>query len=356
MSDNLKLQPLGIGSLPHKNAEDAFEIVKKDFSQIPFFPQLANLNRNEDMMLQFLEGLPAFSTENSQKFVLNSESEDFLLGLEEFFGDYEEIISDINSPLLEKYSISPDSSSTFSMFENFIKDNKPAYAKGQIVGAFTLCTALKDQNGTAVIYDETLRDIVLKLLILKVLWQIKRIKAANSDTTPIIFMDEPSVSQIGSSAYITISEAQVISMINEISKVIKNNGGLSAIHCCGKCDWRIPIRADVDIINFDAFTYAQNFIVYHREISKFLSHGGKIAWGFVPTCDGEILKHLTAQSLSDKFKDCVKYLTDNGINEKLITDNSMITSSCGAGGLSIKDAKIAMDLVKELSDRLKDEE
>ena len=356
MENDLRLKPIGIGSLPHKNAQDAFEIVKKDFAQIPFFPQLANLNRNEDMMSQFLEGLPSFSVENSQKFVLNSESDDFLMEIEEFFSDYEEIISDINSPLLEKYAISPKCSSTFVLFENFIKENKPLYAKGQIVGAFTLCTALKDQNGTAIIYDETLKDIVLKLLILKVLWQIRRIKTANPDTIPIIFMDEPSVSQIGSSAYITISETQVISMIDEISKIIKNNGGLSAIHCCGKCDWRIPIRADLDIINFDTYTYAQNFIAYHREISKFLCNGGKIAWGFVPTCDGELLKHLSVDILSSKFRDCVKYLTDNGINEKLITDNSMITSSCGACGLSIKDAQTAMDFVNELSGRLIKEE
>jgi len=355
MEENLRLQPLGIGSLPHKNPDEAMKVVAKNFSQIPFFPQLANISRNEDMMLQFLEGLPSFSPESAEKFVLNSESEEFLEGLEEFFSDYEEIISDISSPLLEKYAISPKSSSTFEKFEQFIKENKPQYAKGQIVGAFTLCTTLNDQNGRAVIYDETLRDIIEKLLTLKVLWQIKRIKSANSDTTPIIFMDEPSVSQIGSSAYLTISESKVISMLKEISDTIKSNGALSAIHCCGKCDWRIPIKTGVNIINFDAYTYGQNFNAYHKEISKFLNNGGKIAWGFVPTLDGEILRKLNSEFLAQKFQDSVNYLTKSGINEKLILDNSLITSSCGAGGLSIKDAELAMSLVKELSDRLKRE-
>ena len=181
--------------------------------------------------------------------------------MEDFFNNYEEIIADITSPLLEKYAITEKSSSTFKKFENFIENNKPSYAKGQIVGAFTLCTSLKDQNGRAVIYDDTLRDIIVKLLSLKALWQIKRIKAANKETTPIIFMDEPSVSQIGSSAYITVSGQEVINMIDEISKIIRNNGGLSAIHCCGKCDWRIPVKANADIINFDAYNYSQNFVV-----------------------------------------------------------------------------------------------
>ena len=168
-------------------------------------------------------------------------------------------------------------------------------------------------------------------------------------------MDEPSVSQIGSSAYLTISENEVISMIREISDVIKSHNALSAIHCCGKCDWRIPIKTGVNIINFDAYTYGENFKAYHKEISKFLNNGGKIAWGFVPTLDGTILQKLTVDDLVQKFHNSVNYLTKNGIDEKLIIDNSLITSSCGAGGLSIKDAELAMSLVKELSDRLKRE-
>jgi len=355
MENNLKLQPLGIGSLPHKNPDEAMRVVAQNFPQIPFFPQLANISKNEDMMFQFLEGLPSFSPDKSEKFLLDSESEEFLSGLEEFFSDYEEIISNINSPLLEKYVITSKSSSTFEKFEQFINDTKPHYAKGQIVGAFTLCTTLKDQNGRVIIYDETLRDIIVKLLSLKALWQIRHIKTANPDTIPIIFMDEPSVSQIGSSAYLTISENEVISMLKEISDVIKNNGGLSAMHCCGKCDWRLPIKTGISIINFDAYTYGQNFNVYHKEISKFLNSGGKIAWGFVPTLDGKILHKLSIEDLVQKFHDSVNYLTKNGINEKLIIDNSLITSSCGAGGLSIKDAELAMSLVKGLSDRLKSE-
>ena len=86
-----------------------------------------------------------------------------------------------------------------------------------------------------------------------------------------------------------------------------------------------------------------------------MNNGGKIAWGFVPTLDGEILRKLNSEFLAQKFQDSVNYLTKSGINEKLILDNSLITSSCGAGGLSIKDAELAMSLVKELSDRLKRE-
>lgn len=350
---NLKLQALAIGSLPHNDLTKAINVVKKDFPQIPFFPQLKNINKNEDMIIQFLEGLPSFLPSKLENFTIDSDSEEFFEDLETFFTDYEKITSENNAEILEHYGISKDFSSSFEEFENIIKTTKPQFAKGQIVGPFTLATTLQDNNGKAVIYDETLKDIIVKLLSLKALWQIKRIKKANPDTTPIIFMDEPSISQLGTSAYMTISEAEVIQMLKEISDIIKANGGISAIHCCGKCDWSIPMKAKIELLNPDAYTFAENFSIYYKMIENHLLSGGKIAWGLIPTLDVDALRGTTLKNLIEKFEQAVKYLTNKRIDEKLIIDNSLITSSCGAGSLSIENAERAMDLVSELSKELK---
>lgn len=349
---NLKLQALAIGSLPHNTVESAMEVVKKDFSEIPFYPQLSNINRNEDMTIQFLEGLPSFLPSN-ESFEIDTESEKFFEDLESFFTDYEEIIADTDTEILEKYAISKEFSSTFPEFEKFIKNTKPQYAKAQIIGPFTLAAMLTDQNGINAIFDETLREIVVKLLTLKVLWQIKHIKQANSTTIPIIFMDEPTLSQLGTSAYLTISEKDVVDMLAEISEIIHQNGGISAIHCCGKCDWTILIKAKADIINFDAFAFSEHLGLFAQEIDKFLQDGGKLAWGLVPTLDVEALKNITLADLIKDFGQGIKYLTNKGIDEKLIIDNSLITSSCGAGSLSVELAQKAMDLVFELSNELR---
>ena len=349
---NLKLQALAIGSLPHNTVESAIEVVKKDFSEIPFYPQLSNINRNEDMTIQFLEGLPSFLPSN-ESFEIDTESEKFFEDLESFFTDYEEIIADTDTEILEKYAISKEFSSTFPEFEKIIKNTKPQYAKAQIIGPFTLAAMLTDQNGINAIFDETLREIVVKLLTLKVLWQIKHIKQANSTTIPIIFMDEPTLSQLGTSAYLTISEKDVVDMLAEISEIIHQNGGISAIHCCGKCDWTILIKAKADIINFDAFAFSEHLGLFAQEIDKFLQDGGKLAWGLVPTLDVEALKNITLADLIKDFEQGIKYLTNKGIDEKLIIDNSLITSSCGAGSLSVELAQKAMDLVFELSNELR---
>ena len=353
MADDLKLNCLAIGSLPYKNIEDAMTVVRKDFKSIPFWPQLPKINKNEDMIVQFLENMPSFfSDEKSEKTYLETESDKFFNDIEQFFCDYEEIITDINSDIIEKYAI--NYSLSFPEFIKIIKETKPAYAKGQIVGPFTLATTLVDKTGKCAIYDETLREIIVKTLTIKALWQIKRIKCANQNTIPIIFIDEPSVTQLGTSAFITISQEEVISMLKEISDLIKANGAMSAIHCCGKCDWIIPIKAGVDIITLDAYAYAQNFSLFNNYLTEYFKQGRKIAWGVIPTLNADLLEKADLDKMVKVFEKAVKYLTEKGIDEKIIIDNSLITPSCGAGSLSENLALKAMDLTKQLSVSLKE--
>lgn len=350
---DLSLCALAIGSLPHSVTSEAMELVKDCFSTIPFFPQLANVQKNEDMVFQILERM-AGVVHTPEKFYISSESEDFFMGLEELFMDYEECIADSSSPTLDKYSISKDYSSSFKPFLDIVKEEKPKFAKGQIIGPFTLATSMNDQEGRCAFYDETLREVIVKTLILKALWQIKKIKDANPNTTPIIFMDEPSISQLGTSAFITVSQEDVISILKEVSDVIRENGGLSAIHCCGKCDWTIPIKAGVNILNLDAFMYAENLSLFADDVKDFINNGGYITWGVVPTLDVKALSEITLEVAIEKFENAINLLVKKGLDEKKLLAQSLVSTSCGAGGLSVELAKKAMTLTKELSKSLKE--
>lgn len=352
---DLKLQSIAIGSLPHKDIVSAMKIVRENFPQIPFWPQLAKLNKNEDMIVQFIENLPGLIIDkNSEKIYLENESDEFFEQLENFFLDYEEIISTSDTDILDKYAITDANSSTFKPFLKLINEIKPTYAKGQIVGPFTLATTLTNIDGKCAFYDETLREIIVKTLSLKALWQIKEIKKANQNTIPIIFIDEPSVSQLGTSAFITISKCEVVEILKEISDIIKENGAISAIHCCGKCDWTIPIEADVSIINLDGYAFAQNLSLFSNELKPFLEKGGLIAWGVVPTLDKDALEQTDINEAISKFDEAIEYLVKKGIDKQLLINKSLVATSCGAGSLSIELAQKAMNLVQELSIKLKE--
>lgn len=355
LAKDLRLNCMAIGSLPHKNVDDAMTLIEKNFSQIPFWPQLAKLNKNEDMIFQFLQNIPGLTIDHDlERVYLENESDEFFEKLEEFFMDFEEIISDSTSEALDKYAITEENSSTIRPFLEIVKKTKPQFAKGQVVGPFTLATTLTDKDGKCAFYDETLREIIVKTLSLKALWQIREIKKANETTTPIIFIDEPSISQLGTSAFITISEDEVVSIIKEVSDLIKENGALSAIHCCGKCDWNIPIKIDVSIINLDGYFFAQNLSLFSKELTPYLENGGIIAWGVVPTLDKEALEGADLDVMLAKFDEAIGYLINKGIDETLLLNNSMITPSCGAGSLPIDLAEKAMNLTNELSTALRE--
>lgn len=349
----LTLDCLAIGSLPCDNLEDAMGLVK--IFDIPFWPQLAKISKNEDMIVQFLENMPSFFVE---KDFLDTECDEFFEDIEQFLMDYEEVCADCSKietiDALDKYGISEKYSVTFSKFIELVKNRQPKFAKGQIVGPFTLATTLVDNSGRCAFYDETLKEIIVKTLALKALWQVKQIKCASPNTTPIIFIDEPCLSQLGTSAFLTISQDDVVEMISSISDLIKQSGGISAIHCCGKCDWEVPIKCGVDIINLDAYSYAQNLSVFDESVNKFLENGGKIAWGIVPTLDSAALEKADINTTLKVFEKAVKYLTKKGISEKIILDNSLITPSCGAGSLSEVLARKAMELTVESAKSLKE--
>lgn len=132
MASELTLECLAIGSLPCDSLDKAMEIVERDFANVPFWPQLTNISKKEDMIAQFSDDMSSFC------------------------------------------------SVSFPKFLELIKKTKPKFAKGQITGPHTLSFRIKSDNLT-----DTLAQ--------KALWQINQIKCASPDTIPIIFIDEPSL-------------------------------------------------------------------------------------------------------------------------------------------------------------------
>lgn len=352
----LTLLATAIGSLPYNNTEKATEFIWKNFCDIPFWPQLSQVNSMEDMIIQYSQNIPGMYIDTKQQiFGFNPESDEFYAELEEFYMDYDEIVNEKNFDKLEKYAINSPYSSSIESFCSNIKKHKPAFAKGHITGPFTWGTSICDTEHKCMFYDETYRDIVVKSLTLKALWQIKKMKDCSSSITPIIFIDEPTMSQFGTSAFITVQESDIINALNEIITVINENGAVAAIHCCGKTDWNMLLKTDIKILNFDAFSFTKNLTVYSSQLKTFLNNGGYIAWGIVPTLDVDALTTATVESLYSKLIDGINALRAKGIDKKLILRQSLVTPSCGAGCLDVELAEKAMHLTCTIAKKLRSE-
>ncbi len=340
--EDLKNNCLAVGSLPHKSTEEAINIVRQFYYDIPFCPQLPKLSKNEDMLLQYLENMPGIII-NQNKAYFDKDMSNFsneILKLNEAF---------TNKCNIDDYGLSDNFSKAFKGFIEIIKDTKPKYAKSQITGPYTLALSLKDKNGDIAYNNETYRTIITKTLSLKALWQIKQINKACKDTTPIIFIDEPTLSKTE-----TIKDNEIaIDIIKQVSDTIQNNGAISAVHCCGDCNWSLLTKIGMDMINFDAFVFAEKMENYAKELNVFLENGGKIVWGIVPTLDKNALKETSTKEIEQKLNIAKSYLVKAGINPDLIDNNSLVSTSCGCGSLSVQLAEKAIKITRELSDKLK---
>ena len=354
MKEKLSLCTTAIGSLPHENPVDALNLIFNKLPNFPVWPQLSKVSVNEDMLIQYTENIPGIVyDEKDNRWYFDAEKEDFYEKLEELFLDYESVINDGNLDILDKYAISQDFSSSIPLYLEKIAQTKPLALKGQIIGPFTWGTSLVDRDKKCAFYDETLRDVIIKGLTLKALWQVIQFKKCSPLSIPVIFLDEPTMSQFGTSAFITVSKEDITSCISEISSVLRRFGAIVGVHCCGKTDWSLVIDCDIDMINFDAFSFAESLSLYSTNVERFLQKGGFIAWGIVPTLDVEALKNSNAELLVEKFEYAKDLLVKKGIDEELIIKSSIITPTCGAGCLNMQLASLAIEYLQKIEDILK---
>ena len=356
----LTLNYTGIGSVPLKSEnapKEALDFIFKEFKSVPFWPQLPHFIREEDMIFQYTQNLCGLNV-TPDKYYLEAESEEFFIKLEELFLDYETILAcnDLfeNEQILDKYAILPPNSNAILPFIEGLKTQNPDFVKGSITGPFTFSTSINDIDGKCAYYNEVLREVCVKTLCLKALWQVKEFKKSAPCATPIIFMDEPSISQIGSCAFLSVKNEDVTQMLSEISSALKKFGAISGVHCCGKADWDIVLKSNLDVINFDAYFYAQSLANFAPSVKEFLKNGGWLAFGIVPTLDKEALNVLDEKSLEEKFEQALNCFIKKGFDRKEILERIFITPSCGCGSLDENGAIKALLFTKKLSQYLKE--
>ncbi|MDI6727515.1 MAG: hypothetical protein QMD44_01145 [Thermodesulfovibrionales bacterium] len=325
----------GIGSLPHRNPEEACELILRTFD-IPFWPQLPKRSFRESMIIQYSEGMPYIRTSEKEQeaWIIRDGSDE----LERFYESCEE-----NT----KIAISEDYAMGLHIFLRMIKGRMFRILKGHVTGPLTFTLGLKDNYGRLVYFDEEMREISSMLLKAKVRWQIDLLKQ-HSDNV-IIFIDEPILSAIGSSSYLGVDSEEVLRLLKDMVSAIEEAGGISGIHCCGRADWPLVIKSGARILNFDAFEYFDTLAIYHEDIKSFLKNGGYLAWGIVPTSDA--INSVDDKYINELMDDHLKKLYEH-IPSELVNSQILITPSCGTGSRSIEETIKVFQLVMRLKEAM----
>jgi len=337
--------PTMVGSMPHRNRKEVIEMILNRLDEIPVWPQLSPY-KSEGMMVQYLEGLPGLIQEDDERYIFDTELPNFEEDLYRLYDAYVTVSGDESyRDVLKNFAFGPETGATFYAFTEALERHGKDYIalKGQVVGPFTLLSYLKDKNGRLALYNEKMQDVVPKHLVMKALWQAEELKKYSRRV--IIFFDEPALAGYGSSAFISVSREFIEKMIAEMCSLLQSHGVMVGIHVCANTDWSLLLRSSVDIVNFDAYSYSDKFLLYSSDIRNFVQKGGYIAWGLVPTDESEKIWKESVESLEALLVKMIEDLSDKGLVKGDIFRSSLVTPSCGCGTLTVEDAEKVLDLL-----------
>jgi len=342
-----------VGSLPHTDVALGTRLTLESTPEIPSWVQFPRRVFRENMMVQFTEGMPGL-VEESDRVYFDTTSFDFVEQLTDFYTRYLAVTEGGDPAALDSFGLSPQYAAGFAEFVARLPEQAtpPVMLKGQVTGPFTLGTNLLDQDRRCSYYDAQLRDVIVKTVAMKALWQITQLSPFNPRV--MIFLDEPALLGFGSQTFITVSREDIIGDINEVVATIHAQGGLAGVHCEANTDWSLLMESDLDILDFDAYDHMQAITLYPAELRTFLERGGWLGWGIVPTLDREAAATETPPSLLARFDEGVERLVHKGFDRELLLRRALITPSCGAGGVLTEPlAERVLGLLRELSIELR---
>ncbi len=349
--------PLLIGSLPMNNYKEATELIFEYTPEIPLWPQLP-VFKEEGMVEQFMPGLPGLVQEQGKSY-LDTEKQGFEEEYLVFFEAYLAVNEEEGDLETSIFPFTPETGKGFKEFlrqvDEKLDKNEPACValKGQVTGPITFGTAVKDQTDRSIFYNEKLKEIFVKKLAMNAKWQAKEF--AKRGSIPIIFIDEPSLAGLGTSAYITITKEDVTETIEEIVDAVHEESGLAGVHVCANTQWDVLLTSNIDVISFDAYSYFEKFFLFPEDIKKYLKRGSLLAWGIVPTHKEDIIEKETVDTLFSKLEEQLNHAQKKGIDKQLLLEQTFISPSCGTGSISFKAAKKVLELTKGLSERVRQE-
>ncbi|MFI5381913.1 MAG: hypothetical protein ACHRHE_21665 [Tepidisphaerales bacterium] len=342
-----------IGSLPHADPAKAVDVVLASIPDAPIWPQLPANGMNEQMEVQYSEGMPCAVIDREKRRLYFNTAGDYSDAFASFFEAYMTAMDpDSGTGDCSSMAITPEFSKGIYALEHRLKQQpgRRPFVKVQTTGPCSFLLTIVDENKRALYYNEEFRDMIVKALAMKCRWQIQKFRPFAENL--ICFIDEPILSAFGSSTYVSVQRAEVVRLLREVIDAVHADKALAGIHCCGNTEWSILIDAGVDIVNFDAFEYGQTIAMYGDAVRTHLERGGILAWGVVPT--SVKIRQQTVDSLVAHFESMVDHLVaKSGLSRQLVLEQAMITPSCGTGSMDVADAEKVFSLLGQTSRALK---
>lgn len=343
-----KFLSTGIGSMPFADPDYAVGVSLGRLGA-PIWPQLPRLGMNEQMEIQYSEGMPRAVIDRVKARMFIDTSGDYSEAFAQFYEAYTAATEGGGD--FEPLAITPAFSQGLYALEKRLKaeGGRRPWLKVQTTGPCSFALTIVDENKRAIWYNEEFRDVIVKALAMKCRWQLRRFRPFAENL--ICFIDEPILSAFGSSTYVGVKREDVVAAVHEVVEAVHAEQGLAGVHCCGNTEWSILIDAGVDIVNFDAFGFGETIAMYADAVRAHLARGGMLAWGVVPTSTA--IREQTVDSLRAHLEKVMDHLAARGIAKRTIVEQAIITPSCGTGSMDPADTERVFALTAALSQAMK---
>jgi hypothetical protein len=283
MADNkLNLQAAckttAMGIMPHTNVERALNLALS--LDIPFFPQLPNISFYEDMYVQTSQNFPGIVVDPKSERISFDNTK-----FEEELGDYSQRMADS-----ETFVLSQSYSAAYHRFLAKDLRDYPAI-RGQVTGPVSFGFRVTDENSRPIIYNEGVRALLFDFIQRKTNRQYQQLKEKNQNA--FVWVDEPGLGWVfsGLAGYNDIQARQ------DYQGFLAGFEGPRALHLCASVNLPYLLGLGVEILSFDAYQMELMPKGYANAVADFLSNGGVISWGIVPT-DSESLTKETPETLA----------------------------------------------------------
>ena len=325
-----------MGVMPHTDIDRALDQALS--MDIPFWPQLPNLNYYEDMYVQASEHFPGI--------LLDLEERTLRFSMDKFIAEFEETLAHMDDP--EYFDISEQYSAVYHKFLKMKLGDRPAI-RGQLEGPISFGFNVLDQNKRPIIFDDTVRPFLLEFMAKRVNVQLERLKKLNENA--FMFVDEPGLQFVFSalSGYGDVVAHQ--DMETFFSMIDRPRG----VHLCGNPDWDFLLSLDLEILSIDVYTNGDIFISYVNSIKDFLDRGGILVWGIVPT-NIEPFEKENIDSLEKKLVNLWETLVKKGIDLEFLISRSLLSPAtcCLVNPDKEKTVEKAFVLTNHLSAKLRE--
>jgi hypothetical protein len=333
-----------VGSLPHVDADQAVELIMSSLKTAPHAPQLPRMDPREQMWIQFGEHIPRFRIDTDTLTYYFDTTDNDYPELEGFYEAYLRITEGGESA--EHFAVGSQHGLGIEAFLTRLSENGKKFPiiKLQVTGPLSFALTVTDETRKPIFYHPVFRDVAVKAMGLKAIWLLEKFQPYGEKI--VVFFDEPGLSAYGSSAFLGVSQEDVVDSLAEVMGMVTDRGGVTGVHCCGNTDWGLLMKSPTRIINFDAVDYMESMSIYSVQLEEFLRKGGVLAWGAV--CNDERAVAESAQDVVARLERGMSLLVERGVDADLLRERYMVTPACGCANLDVEICEHVYHTLSEL--------